>query len=84
MYYINYKLHSVLWYKLINIDIVLFFTVSPCISYYYVLLHQLMHLLQVTLKLLKTPLLKNNPTCFDPSRSSSGIHFLVELLLFSL
>ena len=43
-----------------------------------------MHLLQVTLKLLKTPLLKNNPTCFDLSRSSSGIHFLVELLLFSL
>ena len=34
------------------------FTVSPCISYYYVLLYQLMHLLQVTLKSLKTPLLK--------------------------
>ena len=40
---------------------------------YYVLLYQLMHLLQVTLKLLKTPLLKDNPTCFDLSRSSSGI-----------
>ena len=67
-----------------DICINFFFTVSPCISYYYVLLYQLMHLLQVTLKLLKTPLLKNNPTCFDLSRSSSGIHFLVELLLFSL
>ena len=51
---------------------------------HYVLLYQLMHLLQVTLKSLKTPFLKNNPTCFDLSRSSSGIHFLVELLLFSL
>jgi len=58
--------------------------VSGCDVLYYVLLYQFMHLLQVTLKLLKTPLLKNNPTRFDLSRSSSGIHFLVELLLFSL